>query len=310
MQYDEMKHWIKEKYQLDISADVLFKHDHHIQFCFDWQEMPRMVHILSGDLSIIGLPSQNVLPFKWIIPKIQTINELSEVEGKEIFLNNLIRRIDYMEDDLGLYLPLKIQESTLWLTVMMEKITQENNRPKLVYGKIVRVSTSTPVEIIHYQKTYQDSLTRLFTRETLRNHLRTLIPHDDTYAMYVDLDGFKRINDFFGHRYGDAFLVDVSNRFIEKWESDVIYYRLGGDEFFVIVYHHSEEAIIKRANDLIRLIESIEVEGKTGGVSASVGIVRVTEENKRYETLLDIADQTMYMAKHSGKGKAVLLKEV
>ena len=102
--------------------------------------------------------------------------------------------------------------------------------------------------------------------------------------------------------------MDISRRFIEKWESDVIYYRLGGDEFFVIVYNHSEEAIKKRANDLIRLIESVDVEGKKGGVSASIGIVRITEDNKQYETLLDIADQTMYQAKNSGKGKIVLLK--
>lgn len=52
-----------------------------------------------------------------------------------------------------------------------------------------------------------------------------------SYFIYFDIDGFKRINDKYGHQMGDQFLIDLSKFFISQWKYNVIYYRLGGDEF-------------------------------------------------------------------------------
>jgi len=93
------------------------------------------------------------------------------------------------------------------------------------------------------------------------------------------------------------------------WEQEVVYYRLGGDEFFIIVYNHTEAQIIERSKRIIRLVESIQVDDQPGGVSASIGIVPVTEANKSYDTLLDLADGAMYRAKNSGKGQCVLIHD-
>ncbi|MCK7487794.1 MAG: GGDEF domain-containing protein [Bacillus subtilis] len=117
------------------------------------------------------------------------------------------------------------------------------------------------------------------------------------------------MNDRFGHRYGDDFLIRLANEFIAVWEQEVVYYRLGGDEFFIIVYNHTEAQIIERSKRIIRLVESIQVDDQPGGVSASIGIVPVTEANKSYDTLLDLADGAMYRAKNSGKGQCVLIHD-
>lgn len=306
----EIKTLLASKYQLDLEEDILFTKDEYLKFFFDWQEKPRTLYLISGNPLTLGLPfRESTIHFPDFISLIETDNELAEVEGRHTFVQRLIQRIEYMGNDLLLYLPLKHETGKLWLTVSLQKKTTHQQRPQLIYGQVIRLSHTTPVEIIHYQKTYQDPLTRLFTRETLRQHLKNFIPNDQTYAMYMDLDGFKKINDFFGHKFGDQFLIDIAERFIAVWESDVVYYRLGGDEFFIIVYHHSEEMVKARAQKLITMIESLEIEGRTAGVSASIGVVRITEENKQYDTLLDLADRAMYKAKNTGKGHCVVTKE-
>jgi diguanylate cyclase (GGDEF)-like protein len=288
---------------------LVFRHDHHIMFTFDWSQSPRIVKIISGDPTTLGLPALTEFPFHDIIPHIETKNELAEVEGRETFIASIRRRIDRLDGDMSLYIPFRHPEGKLWASVSLERISEENGKPKIVFCRIHQLSKETPREIIHYQRTYQDALTRLFTRETLKQHLRTLIVHPGTYAMYMDLDDFKRINDQFGHRRGDEFLIRLANEFIAVWEQEVVYYRLGGDEFFIIVYNHTEAQIIERAKKIIRLVESIHVDGHPGGVSASIGIVPITDQNKGYDTLLDLADGAMYCAKNNGKGQCILLTE-
>jgi len=307
----EIQSFFQSVYQLDPIQDIFFTNDEYIKFALDWQEVPCTIYLISGNPTPLGLPSSDhKIAIQDFLPYIEMDNELAEVEGRHTFIDRLIQRIEFMGSDLLLYLPIKHEAGKLWLTITIQKKTTFQQRPQLIYGQVIRVSHTTPVEIIHYQKTYQDPLTRLFTRETLRQHLKNFIPNDQTYAMYMDLDGFKKINDFFGHKFGDQFLIDIAERFIAVWESDVVYYRLGGDEFFIIVYHHSEEMVKARARKLIEMIESLEIEGRAAGVSASIGIVRITEENKQYDRLLDLADRVMYKAKNTGKGHCILTKEI
>jgi diguanylate cyclase (GGDEF)-like protein len=298
---------LEERYRLRFLDDVAFRDNHHLTFWFDWQESPRTLHIVSGSLASLGFGEDHTVPLANLAQHIEIHNELAEVEGRETFLASLIRRIDRLQTDLVLYIPFKHPNGRLWTTVALEAITHLDNKPQLIYGRVVNQTFHIPHEIVHYQRTYQDALTRLFTRETLRNHLNSLVIRPGTYAMYMDLDGFKQINDVFGHKSGDAFLKAIADAFIALWEQDVIYYRLGGDEFFVLVYHHDETMVKVRAQRMIKAIEAMEVQGQKAGVSASIGIVPVMEEYKNYDKLLDLADKAMYEAKREGKGRCKLI---
>lgn len=299
---------LEQNHDLRFLNDVAFRDDHHLTFWFDWQACPRQLHVISGDPGTLGFEKTDVFLLSKLAEHIEIHNELAEVEGRETFLSSIVRRIDRLTGDLILYLPFRHPEGRLWTTVALEAITTNGDRPKLVYGRVVYRTFKLPYEIVHYQRTYQDALTRLFTRETLRNHLNSLVIRPGTYAMYMDLDGFKRINDRFGHKHGDAFLKAIADAFIALWEQDVIYYRLGGDEFFVLVYHHSDAMVVDRAKRMIADIEAMTIDQQPAGVSASIGIVPVLEEYKNYDLLLDLADKAMYEAKREGKGRAKLLR--
>lgn len=298
---------LEERYRLRFLNDVAFRDNHHLTFWFDWQEIPRTLHIVSGSLASLGFGEDHTVSLTDLAQRIEIHNELAEVEGRETFLASIIRRIDRLQSDLVLYIPFKHPNGRLWTTVALEAITHLDNLPQLIYGRVVYQTFHIPHEIVHYQRTYQDALTRLFTRETLRNHLNSLVVRPGTYAMYMDLDGFKQINDVFGHKSGDAFLKAIADAFIALWEQDVIYYRLGGDEFFILVYHHDEMMVKERARRMIKAIEAMEVQGQKAGVSASIGIVPVLEEYKNYDKLLDLADKAMYEAKREGKGRCKLI---
>ena len=148
-----------------------------------------------------------------------------------------------------MFIPIKRSTKPLWVYVGFKR--KVINGHHFILGEVLRIVEDTPEEIVHYQKTYQDPLTKLFTRETLRKHISYIKNTKGKYLLYLDLDGFKQINDHLGHEVGDQFLVDIANKFISDWESNVLYYRLGGDEFCVYCLDHDNHSIKERAIQLI-----------------------------------------------------------
>ena len=128
----------------------------------------------------------------------------------------------------------------------------------------------------------------------------------NSYGLYIDIDGFKKINDIYGHDRGDQFLIDIANHFINNWEHNVIYYRLGGDEFFIYVYDHTEREVIIRANQIIKDVETLNPKLRDLKISASVGIVPINDITRQYHVLLNLGDHTMYSSKNKGKGYVTL----
>lgn len=299
-----MRHEVIEKlkttYDIDYTNDMLFQNPKHINFYFVLGESPMRFNVLFGDVTLLGLKKQDVLFSNDILPNIVLDNALAEVEGKNTFLLSLIHKVKTINDELYFYLPLNNHGKTIWLYTSLHKVI--NSKHNIVFGKVIRIYEDTPDEITYYKKTYQDPLTSLFTRETLKKHLSILKNKKNAYGIYFDIDGFKEINDELGHQEGDNFLIELSNYFISNWEQNVTYYRLGGDEFFIYAHSHSRDEIMMRAKKLIHDIENLNKMTKTHNLSTSVGIVEVNDTNKDYHDLLDQGDQLMYQSKRQGKG--------
>ncbi len=122
-------------------------------------------------------------------------------------------------------------------------------------------------------------------------------------VMFIDLDGFKEVNDRHGHEYGDAVLKVVADRIkLEIRETDTVA-RIGGDEYLVILSSVPDLEIVERiAAQLIdQISQSIRIGKQKVVVSASVGIAIYPEDGNTAEELIRQADRTMYLIKESGK---------
>jgi diguanylate cyclase (GGDEF)-like protein/PAS domain S-box-containing protein len=159
--------------------------------------------------------------------------------------------------------------------------------------------------VAHY-----DSLTDLPNRRLLSDRLRQAILRSDrsgklSAICFLDLDGFKLINDRHGHAVGDSLLVGVSERLKQVLRADDTLARLGGDEFVLIL---SEVASPEECAQILdRVLQAVSspmlAEGLQLLTSASIGVSLYPVDNADPDTLLRHADQAMYLAKQAGKNR-------
>ncbi|CAB3793520.1 hypothetical protein LMG27177_03441 [Paraburkholderia fynbosensis] len=121
-------------------------------------------------------------------------------------------------------------------------------------------------------------------------------------VLYIDLDGFKQVNDSLGHRAGDEFLMAVSMRFRESVRKTDLVARIGGDEFAVLVRTFASDAeLAEIARRLIACVVRTDEQSGIGVVRASIGIASFPEPVDDYRRLVASADDAMYQVKRSGK---------
>jgi diguanylate cyclase (GGDEF)-like protein len=124
----------------------------------------------------------------------------------------------------------------------------------------------------------------------------------------LDLDGFKPINDLFGHRAGDDILIQVAMRLRAAMDGHSAVTRIGADEFaFLYPMVFSEEAASEKAKMLIEILSApYDVGDRTARLSASVGCSLFYSGDETTEILLHKAETALYQAKRSGRGKVVV----
>ncbi|WP_377294683.1 putative bifunctional diguanylate cyclase/phosphodiesterase [Rhizobium sp. SG2393] len=154
-----------------------------------------------------------------------------------------------------------------------------------------------------------DGLTGLANRILFRDRLGEVLDRSRSDNMgiailFIDLDGFKSVNDTLGHSIGDMLLKSVAADFQNLMREHDLIARLGGDEFAIL--HHCDEtlsSVIQLAEQIIRAAgRQRTIEGHSVTVGASVGIVTSFERVDDAEQLLKNADLAMYRAKADGRG--------
>jgi diguanylate cyclase (GGDEF)-like protein len=163
-------------------------------------------------------------------------------------------------------------------------------------------------ELSHHAN--HDALTglpsRKYAMEQMSSLLATAQVNDSKLAlMFVDLDMFKPINDTHGHDIGDIVLKRVAELFKLSLRQDDVVARLGGDEFVVILPDITDITDVKSIADKVLVSISNEdyVPDKDISLSASIGISVFPTDAKDGSALLKLADDAMYIAKHSGKNR-------
>ncbi|AOO64521.1 bifunctional diguanylate cyclase/phosphodiesterase [Sulfurospirillum halorespirans] len=155
---------------------------------------------------------------------------------------------------------------------------------------------------------HHDALTSLPNRMLLWDRLSQAIAEAQRYntylaVLYIDLDGFKEINDTYGHSIGDELLIAVSKRIASLLRKNETVARLGGDEFVAILTNLKEprecEPILKRIIEAMS--DVIVIHGIDLYISASIGISFYPDDSIKAEDLILYADKAMYNAKELGK---------
>jgi len=158
------------------------------------------------------------------------------------------------------------------------------------------------------QQANLDPLTQLPSRELLRDWIEYRISQARleggiAAVLYIDLDGFKTVNERFGHRVGDAVLVEVTRRFSVTARDSDFFARVGADEFVIVVSSVKTLEAVGTLTD--RLIESLDEPILPilydHVVSASIGIALYPQDGKSADDLIREADQAMLAAKESGR---------
>jgi diguanylate cyclase (GGDEF)-like protein/PAS domain S-box-containing protein len=159
--------------------------------------------------------------------------------------------------------------------------------------------------IAHY-----DALTGMPNRVLLADRMKQALAHAQREqgrlaVCCLDLDGFKPVNDSFGHETGDRVLVEVTRRIKASIREDDTVARLGGDEFVVLLVGlQAAEECVTSLNRLLSMIrQPIEAGGHLINLSASIGVALYPEDEQDADTLLRHADQSMYLAKQAGKNR-------
>ncbi len=164
-------------------------------------------------------------------------------------------------------------------------------------------------EQILHQATH-DALTglpnRLLYRQLLEQAMRQA-ERDETLlaVLFLDLDGFKTINDTLGHGAGDALLVQVAARIRGALRASDVVGRLGGDEFTILLAGIRHVHVISQIADniLAAIARPYEVEGREVNITASIGITVFPLDDANADSLLRNADTAMYHAKQEGRNR-------
>ena len=152
-----------------------------------------------------------------------------------------------------------------------------------------------------------DSLTgvgnRVHLERSLVNALSSISDEKRIAVLYIDLDGFKAVNDTLGHAEGDRLLQAVAERFTQCVRENDIVTRVGGDEFVIVVTEVNDDSgLIVMADKLLKSVsEPFVLASEVVEVSASIGISITTDLINTHETLLTSADTALFHAKRQGK---------
>jgi diguanylate cyclase (GGDEF)-like protein/PAS domain S-box-containing protein len=187
----------------------------------------------------------------------------------------------------------------------------ERKDSKVIYvGVLTDIAEKKEAEDRLHTLAYYDSLTDIPNRHSFLTRFdeQLGLAKREQYRiglLYLDLDNFKWANDQYGHAVGDQLLISVAGQFKERLRESDVLYRIGGDEFTVIIPDYgNEDNLVRLAQALIdQASKEYLIEGQAVSLGASVGISTFPKDADNAKDLIIQADTAMYQAKEAGRGQ-------
>lgn len=206
-----------------------------------------------------------------------------------------------------------IEKSTTDALIDFEKITEKfNDIQNHLSDEVVRAN-----EVIHTLmeqvkslevKTSLDPLTKTFNRYALHEHLRAILEKEtfdfEIFALMIDADNFKLINDKFGHIAGDKVLIFLAKLFKKALRDGDRVYRFGGEEFSILLNRTDLEGARLVAERLLTLCRNNKplFQNQQISVTLSIGMTKLKEKDT-IDTIIERSDAALYKAKNNGKDR-------
>lgn len=240
-----------------------------------------------------------------VSPLYQSDGRLSEDKAREMIAIALRDGSNYFE-----WTHQRLNGELFDAEVLLTRVESENEEP------FVQATVRDITERKNYERSileakerfdhlaHYDELTELPNRLSLNEHMKIEFSKQVRSAfMYLDLDGFKEINDSYGHGFGDKLLIEISKRLIKTFPKNAYIVRTGGDEFVIVVPSQSDQIlvdmILNRLMDMFN--QALCIEEKDVYITGSIGIAIYPDDAETTEELLKCADAAMYHAKSKGK---------
>ncbi len=158
-----------------------------------------------------------------------------------------------------------------------------------------------------------DPLTKIFNRRSLDKHLGAIFHSAeerqlDMFAMMIDIDDFKNVNDSYGHQVGDKVLIFIANLLKKTVRDSDKVFRFGGEEFIIILNRITHEQCMNVAQRMLHLAEHNKLISKTDQIHITLSIGLTAHKlGDTVETFIKRADDALYMAKTNGKNQLKVL---
>lgn len=260
---------------------------------------------ITFDVAELKVCSANIVFENHFSSQIEHLSDLfAEHKDYQYVINNC-----KPEADLAFDVLLKTLDGDQWFR--MDICFQHDLDDRNIIVSLQNIDQRKRTEIEHQEKARTDALTALGNRIALEQAVDDYRQQElETSFLYMDLDGFKAVNDTYGHSNGDILLKQVAERLIKQVGQNA--YRIGGDEFVVLL---TDDSCIEDEDVATKLVQEISKPYQLGDnitvhISTSIGIARCSSlAQTSFTELLKKADMAMYQAKKAGRRQAIRYDE-
>jgi diguanylate cyclase (GGDEF)-like protein len=242
--------------------------------------------LLLGQVFLAAVIMNLVLRYMAIRPIIQLANTMVSIDPGSSM--RLTIASAHKLDEIGML--------THGVNVLLEASETAINKVKAQHEELERMATHDHLTGLPTVRLAEDRL-RMACNNAERNQKKVAL-------LFVDLDGFKAVNDTLGHEVGDDVLKETAKLLRLSIRAEDTAGRIGGDEFLVILtgLSHAQEAAQVAEKIIAAVTRSINLEGHSLQIGASIGIAIFPDDAQDMVNLRNTADQAMYKVKKSGKG--------
>ena len=198
-------------------------------------------------------------------------------------------------------------ESLFWARIMVCPLVNKEGEINRLIGRIVDINEQKKESIELRELSVKDHLTNLLNRRSFTQSVINLLESSDPtinshILLMIDIDDFKKINDTYGHIFGDTILVDVADTLKNSFRVTDFFGRVGGDEFAVVLINFNDKAVLKQKIQI--LLDKF----RQKGISCSIGVACYPEDGTDFDELYINGDKALYSIKNGPKNSFTFYK--